>query len=88
MRDRDLLRSTITRIRTSGSQAHLVRDRTLGFVWRAGSLALPGAGLNDQAVRDLIDDGWLQSDGTAGTATLDCWPAWTGRPDPAAGPAT
>ena len=68
MRDRALLRTTLTLIRTAGSQAHLVRDPSLGFIWRAGSLVLPGAGLNDQAVRDLIDDGWLQKDCIAGTA--------------------
>ena len=84
MRDRALLRTTLTLIRTAGSQAHLARDPSLGFIWRAGSLVLPGAGLNDQAVRDLIDDGWLQKDCIAGTATLDCWPIWTGEPDPAA----
>jgi hypothetical protein len=74
MRDMALLTATLQTIRDDGGgTAHLLGCGQTGG-WRAG-----GACLNDQAVRDLIDDGWLRRDSDARCARLDAWPSFAAR---------
>ena len=73
MRDTDLLRATLRTIREhGGGKARIVPDGARsGTLWLAGSQPI-----NDQAVRDLLDDGWLRRLPDRLTVQIDAWPSF------------
>jgi hypothetical protein len=73
MRDRRLLAFTLLTMRQLGNgQARLVQDGQLFSSWHAGPQPL-----NTQAVRDLLNDGWLcPVPGGSGEVRIDAWPSF------------
>lgn len=63
MRDPQQMLSTLEAIRANGSEATKVNVAPCGYVWQAGAVTL-----NSQAVRDLINDGWLRETPTVAWA--------------------
>ena len=75
MRDSNLLRSTLRAIRQhGGGMARIAPDGARrGALWLAGSQPL-----NEQAVQDLLADGWLRRSADRHTVKIDAWPAFAG----------
>ena len=73
MRDRRLLATTLVTMRQfGGGSARLVQDGrvSLHLHWYAGPQRL-----NPQAVRDLVNDGWLRPAlNESGDVRIDAWP--------------
>lgn len=82
MHDTGLLSSTLCAIREhGGGVARVVPDGARrGALWLAGSQPL-----NDQAVQNLIADGWLRRSDDGRTAQIEAWPWATGTEPPGAG---
>ena len=81
MDDTGLLSSTLCAIREHGGVARVVPDGARrGALWLAGSQPL-----NDQAVQNLIADGWLRRSNDGRTAQIEAWPSITGTQPPGAG---
>ena len=73
MRDLDLLRFTLRAIREFGHDvARVVRDDGgRGLFWYAGPQPL-----NEQALQDLIGDGWLRLSADKREVRIDAWPSF------------
>ena len=73
MRDRRLLAFTLLAMRQLGDDgARLIDDQRSGLSWHAGPQPL-----NTQAVRDLLNDGWLRLlAGGSGEVRIDAWPSF------------
>ena len=73
MRDLRLLAFTLLAMRQLGdNRARLVKDGRVSPDWYAGSQPL-----NEQAVRDLLNDGWLSPvEGNTGEVHIDAWPTF------------
>ena len=71
MHDVRLLALTLLAMRQfGGDSAHLVQDGRNSPSWHAGSHPL-----NGQAVRDLLNDGWLRLvEGNSGEVHIAAWP--------------
>jgi hypothetical protein len=77
MRDRRLLTFTLAMRQLGNDQARAVQDGRLRQSWYAGPQPL-----NTQAVRDLLNDGWLRPVPGGGEVRIDAWPSFadTERP--------
>jgi len=71
MRDIALLTSTLETIRDDGRGTAHLKGCDRGGGWHAG-----GTLLNQQAIRDLIDDGWLRPASDQRSVRLDAWPSF------------
>jgi hypothetical protein len=70
MRDRSLLAFTLLAMRQLGDDAaRLVRDGRPSLRWYGGAQPL-----NDQAVRDLLNDGWLRLVPGRAEVRIEAWP--------------